>query len=203
MKFGNPRKLKEIWPEARETADQAARSVAVSLGDWLNSMIIQPAEPAGVQSPADIDLHGNDIAAEDQQIDGVVQRLEKFARTGPAAYAPKRSRGGGNAPLASELAPPTRQGMPSVRLPPSFESAVAEIVARQRVLNGSAAPGPQQQLPESFTAAPPAQDMSGLEDQLREITAQIETLHKPDGDAFSHLEHRIAVLADTLAAIRA
>ena len=167
-------------------------------------MIIQPAELAGVQSPADKDLPGNDIAAENQQIDGVVRRLEQLTRTGPAAYAPKRRRGEANAPLASELTPPPPfQGMPSVRLPPSFEYAVAEIVARQRVLNSRAAPGPQQQLPEYLAAAPPAQDMSGLEGQLRKITTQIETLRKPDGDAFSRLEHRIAVLADTLAAVRA
>ena len=202
MKFGNPGNLKEIWRETRETAEQAARRAAISLEGWLNSMIIQPAELAGVQSTADNDFHGNDIVAEKQQIYNVVQRLGRPTRTGPATYAPKRSRGEASAPLAGALVPPPHQGMSSVRLPPSFEHAVAEIVARQRVLNGRAAPVPQQQLPEYFAAAPPPQHLSGLEDQLRKITAQIETLRKPNGDAFSHLEHRIAVLSDTLAAIR-
>jgi localization factor PodJL len=143
---------------------------------------------AGVRWPADIDLHGNEIAAANQQIDGPVQRVEQLARTGPAAYAPKRSRWEAAAPLGSELAPPPpRQGMPSVRLPPSLECAVAEIVARQRVLNSKAAPGQRQQLPGSFAAAPPpAQDLSGLEEQLRQITAQIETPRNPDIELAIH-----------------
>ncbi len=185
MKFGVLRNLKEIRPERRETAEQLASSAAISLEEWLNSMITQAA--AGVQSPADNELRGNEIAAANQQFDGPVQRLEQLTRTGPAAYAPKRSRGEADALFASEPAPPPpRQEMPSVRLPPSFERAVAEIVARQRVLNGRAAPGSRQQPPECFTAVPPAPDLSGLEGQLRQITAQIEPLRKPDIELAIH-----------------
>jgi localization factor PodJL len=188
MKFGIQRSPKEIWPETRETVEQAARRAPISLEEWLTSMVIQLPALAGVQSSADNDLHRNEIAVANQQIDGPVQRREQLARTGPAAYAPKRSRGEAAAPLASELAPPPpRLGMPSVRLPPGLECAVAEIVARQRVLNSKAAPGQRQLPPESFTAVPPpAQDLSGLEEQLRQITAQIGTPRNPDIELAIH-----------------
>ena len=94
--------------------------------------------------------------------------------------------------------------MPSAP-PPALDRAVAEIAARQRALNGergaprqprAAAPAPlpapmlapmHETLPASMpTMAPspalapaPTQDLSGLEDQLRKITNQIETLRRP------------------------
>ena len=87
----------------------------------------------------------------------------------------------------------TPPAMPSVRLPPSLDRAVAEIAARQRALNGHAAP--PRQHPQAALAVPapapaatpappapaplPAQDLSGLEDQLHKITDQIETLRTP------------------------
>ena len=87
--------------------------------------------------------------------------------------------------------------LPNVRLPPSLDRAVAEIAARQRMLNGSAAPAPRQQ-PQAAMAAPaplPAQDLSGLEDLLRNITHQIETLRKPG------LEQAINALREELGEI--
>ena len=51
MKFGVPWSVKGIRPEARETAREAARRSGMSLGDWLNSVIIQQAEQEGVIAP--------------------------------------------------------------------------------------------------------------------------------------------------------
>ena len=48
MKFGVPWSFKGIRPEARETASEAARRSGVSLGEWLNAVIIQQAEQEGV-----------------------------------------------------------------------------------------------------------------------------------------------------------
>jgi localization factor PodJL len=224
MKFGVPWGPKEIRPETRETAEQAARRAGMSLEDWLNTMIIRQAELAGVQSPAPAggQIRDDDIAAVNHRLDDLTQRFEQLTRTGPAAYAPKRSREEPDDPPAAELpTTTTNPEMPSVRLPPSLERAVAEIVARQRVLNGEAAPAPRQQPPESIAvppaasqprpqetaviaapppvpksqppaaasvapAPPPAQDLSGLEGQLRQITAQIETLRKPDIEQAIH-----------------
>ena len=224
MKFGVAWGPKEIRPETRETAEQAARRAGMSLEDWLNTMIIRQAELAGAQSPAPAGDHlrNDDIAAVNHRLDDLTQRFEQLTRTGPAAYAPKRSREEPDDPPAAELpTTTTNPEMPSVRLPPSLERAVAEIVARQRVLNGEAAPAPRQQPPESIVAPPaasqpkpqeaavitapppipkaqpqaaasvvpappPAQDLSGLEGQLRQITAQIETLRKPDIELAIH-----------------
>jgi localization factor PodJL len=239
MKFGVPWGPKEIRPETRETAEQAARRAGMSLEDWLNAMIIHQAELAGVQSPAPADDHlrDDDIAAVNHRLDDLTQRFEQLTRTGPAAYAPKkRSREESDDPPAAELPPPAPRHpeMPSVRLPPSLERAVAEIVARQRVLNGKAAPAPRQQPPESIAAPPaasqqkpqeatvitasapvpraqpqaaasvapsppPTQDLSGLEDQLRKITAQIETLRKPDIElAINDLRDELSEIGRTL-----
>ena len=49
MKFGVPWSVKGIRPEARETAKEAARRSGMSLGEWLNSVILQQAEHEGVQ----------------------------------------------------------------------------------------------------------------------------------------------------------
>ncbi len=65
MRFGVPWSLKGIRPEARETAEAAARRAGLSLDDWLNSVIIQQAGQAGVRSPplADDNFHTGDLPA--------------------------------------------------------------------------------------------------------------------------------------------
>ena len=191
MKFGVPWSLKGIRPEARETAEAAARRSGMSLGEWLNSVIIQQAEQVGVQSPplADDEFHGGDLGAVNHRPDDMPLRAEQLAPKGPEAYAPKRSR--------SVTSPPPE--MPSERVPPSIERAVAEIAARQRILN--TAPPPRQQpqatmaAPAPVPAPPPAQDLSGLEDQLRNITNMIETLRLPG------VEQAINALRDELGEI--
>jgi localization factor PodJL len=71
--------------------------------------------------------------------------------------------------------------MPPMQMPPGLDRAVAEIAARQRTLNGEPSPAPAHApMPMTPPPAPlPAQDISGLEDRLRQITDQIETLRKP------------------------
>lgn len=226
MKFGVPWSVEGIRPEARETAKEAARRSGVSLGEWLNAVIIQQAEEEGVQAPSlDDDSDGNELATVHQRLDDITRRIEQLGRTGPAAYAPKRSRqepdqrteligrldrrldqfaNVASPPPSPPMAPPV---MPAVRLPPSLDRAVAEIAARQRMLNSHAAPAPRLQTQGSLAiAAPPVvaapapmplpvQDLSGLEDQLRNITSQIETLRKPG------VEQAINALRDELGEI--
>jgi localization factor PodJL len=108
-----------------------------------------------------------------------------------------------HAPAPSQL-PSTH--LPSMHLPPALDHAVAEIAARRRALNGDPAyaniPQPAPQAPPPMPVAAPAplaarptpppappsaapqaplpsQNLSGLENQLRRITDQIETLRKP------------------------
>ena len=52
MKFGVPWSVKGIRPEARETAREAARRSGMSLGDWLNSVILQQARKAACMRSA-------------------------------------------------------------------------------------------------------------------------------------------------------
>lgn len=209
MKLSVPWSVKGIGPEARETARQAARRSGLSLGEWLNSVILQQAAQDGVHDVHDVD----DLAGVHHRLDDLTRRIERFAHSapaaGPEAYAPKRGRDD-NAQIADligrldqvvntsrAVTPPP--AMPSAPLPPALDRAVAEIAARQRALNGQPSleqPGPARPRPQARPQAPvdapaampklapvmvpaPMQDISGLEDQLRQITDQIETLRKP------------------------
>jgi localization factor PodJL len=241
----------------------------MSLGEWLNSVILDQAEESGLlhaQNHGDDDAsYAHELAGVHQRLDDITRRLERFARPGPEAYAPKHSRSEepdriaeliarldrrleqfveaarpAAAPAAyvqvasaPAYAPPPRTQpqpqpqawataaapMPNVQLPPALDRAIAEITARQRALNRPdaaplpprppfmAPPPPAQFAPPPFvppasapppryappappraylaaTPAPapapvPAQDLSGLEEQLRRITDQIETLRRP------------------------
>src|SRR5882757_11121388 len=96
MKFGVPWSVKGIRPEARETAKEAARRSGMSLGEWLNSIILHQAAESGVAVHDDDDDEdmsvGHELSTVHQRLDDLTQRIERFTRTGPAAYAPKRSR---------------------------------------------------------------------------------------------------------------
>jgi localization factor PodJL len=201
MKLGVPWGVKKIRPEARETAIEAARRSGVSLDEWLNSVILQQAEQQGIDPQA----HGRngeagaELAGVNHRLDDLTRRIDQLMRSGPAAYAPPRSRIAAAAEqLAGAKRPPSAR--PNVPLPPGLDRALSEIGARRRALNGEpaeAAPPPPRQPepiapPAPVAAAPapapapapmqtpmPAQNLIGLEDQLRHITDQIETLRKP------------------------
>jgi localization factor PodJL len=213
MKFDVPWSVKGIRPEAREQAREAARRSGVSLGEWLNAVIVQQAEEEGVQAHSHIEEDDDEIASVNQRLDDLSRRIEKIGRTGPEAYAPTKSRNEpdqlaeliqrldkrldqfSNVARAVAQLPqqPMQLAVPSVQLPPSLDRAVAEIAARKRILNGNApaapVPTPPQYqthgnlamaVPAMAASAPlPQQDLSGLEDQLRTITNQIETLRNP------------------------
>jgi localization factor PodJL len=96
--------------------------------------------------------------------------------------------------------------------PGSFDSAIAEISARQNELDGFAAhpvlrsappiaPAPAYAPPPAAAYAPPppppGPDFSSLERHLLKITSQIESLRQPD-----HIEQSIAAFRSELAEIR-
>ena len=94
--------------------------------------------------------------------------------------------------------------------PASFDSAIAEIAARQNELDGPAtrqmpqrsAPPMQEPAPPMAAYAPPlaapaGPDFSSLERHLLKITSQIEALQRPD-----HIEQSIASFRGELAEIR-
>lgn len=120
--------------------------------------------------------------------------------------------------MAPQMPPPMRNfappqpapaPAPAPQMPPGLDRAAADIAARQRSLNGS--PQAQQQpvppMPQVVTApaAPaympqvPAQDLSGLEEHLKQITDQIETLRRPGvEDAINALRSELGEIARAL-----
>jgi localization factor PodJL len=116
------------------------------------------------------------------------------------AYAP---------PLAPSLAPDFAPFAPAPNWNGSLDHAVAEIAARRKALNGEAV-APAQQAPAMLQAAPqqppaivraptPAQDLSGLEEQLRQITDRIDTLRTPGvEDAINALRGELAEIGNAL-----
>ncbi|MBV8793041.1 MAG: SEL1-like repeat protein [Pseudolabrys sp.] len=212
MKLGVPWSVKGIRPEARETAKEAARRAGMPLSEWLNTAIINSASEEGID-PADFELGGNtEVAAMNARLDDLTRKIDRLAtaRSGPEAYAPPHVR----APAMPSYIPPAPQ-MHLVRAASPFSAAAAEIAARQRALNGQpplaaahaqsapvvpplivtqAAPAMVPQL-----APAPAQDLSGLEDQLRRITDQIETLRRPGvEEAINALRGELAEIGHAL-----
>ncbi|MBS0534133.1 MAG: SEL1-like repeat protein [Proteobacteria bacterium] len=142
---------------------------------------------------------GNDQLA--QLISRLDQRIEQLAALPRmmAPYAPPLPQQPQQPAWAPPAMPTAAPAMRPPMAPPAapavpfgLDRAVAEIAARQRSLNGTPAqaqpafqPAPQPPLPQAVTTPAylpqpvPAQDLSGLEDRLRQITDQIETLRKP------------------------
>ena len=131
------------------------------------------------------------------------QRIDQIATIPRMMAAP---------PMAPAMMPPMTPPMAPVMPPQGLDRAVAEIAARQRMLNGGA---PQQPVPPQVQAyAPPhaqvyvpppvmmpvpSQDLSGLEEHLRQITDQIETLRRPGvEDAINALRAELGDIGQAL-----
>jgi localization factor PodJL len=263
MKLGVPWSVKGIRPEARETARQAARRSGMSLGEWLNTTILEQAAEDGIRPPGyeddDDDAYADELAGVHERLDDLTRRIAQFSRTAdrgprrvrhdrrderdarddqiaeligrldrrieqfvtqsarpapvahvpphyapptaPAAYAPPQYQQpypvayAPAPPRPAPSAPPPRPQPPQAGL----DRAIAEIAARQRALRGEPpAPAPQPAsapAPEPMLQQVPAQNLTGLEDQLRRITDQIETLRRPG------VEEAINALRDELGEI--
>lgn len=186
MKSGVPWSLKGIRPEAREAAREAAQRSGMPLGEWLNSVIINQAAHEGVDPELFASDDHDDINAVHARLDELQRRLDRMARagTGPAAYAPPHVR---HAPHPAPAPAPAPHRMDAPLTLGGIDQAVAEITARRAALNGEPMPAvvrapaapPVAAAPAQMRVPLPAQDLSGLEDQLRQITSQIETLRQP------------------------
>ena len=104
MKLGVPWRVKGIRPDARETAREAARRAGMSVGEWLNAVILDSADEEGVR----LSRHGRDDDEDDndqlfavhERLDDLTRQLERLHRApsprspyapaaqGPEAYAP-------------------------------------------------------------------------------------------------------------------
>ena len=157
--------------------------------------------PKAGRAPA---AQSNETAQLAQLIARLDQRIDQMAQIPRMMAAPS---------LAPQM---PHQAMPQA--PQGLDRAVAEIAARQRSLNGGApgrAPQQQQPVPPQVQAyAPPhqqqqplpqvlmpvpSQDLSGLEEHLRQITDQIETLRRPGvEEAINALRGELSEIAHAL-----
>jgi len=200
MKFGFPWNVKGIRQHAQQTAQEAARRAGMPLSDWLNAIILQQAATQGIRVPSlsrDSDERTADhLTGMHQRLDDLTRRIDQVTRSGSAPYAPKRDREESELfarmeqrfdQFAAKIARPSTPHAADNIYPPGLVSAIAEIAARHRSLNGGAAPAP-------------AQDLSGLEGQLRRITDQIETLRRPGvEEAIGALHVELREISHTLA----
>ena len=224
MKSGATWKLKGRGPEGREIARAAARRSGTSVGEWLNRVIAAADDEDEAQPPprdvdheprrrrwrqgfryqgrhngrgSDANRSGGDRDAEEEaparrqggpyreeppREPADQRRRDRVRREERAAG--RASRGDQNVSTDQDV---------------SIDQAVAEIMARQRALDGAAPgerePAERQQPPAPFThpgegraslressptapetTAGAAPDLGGLDRQLRQITARIEAL---------------------------
>ncbi len=210
MKFGVPWNVKGVRPELRDSARRAARRSGLSVGEWLNRAI---EEQAATGSDPIHDDNGAAQSRFDESLSHIDRRLDQLiARERPVQDHPPHRM------AVPQYAPP-----PVDPWPTSIEQAIAEISARQHMLDAGFDSGPAMPaspplapaMPPSFTApyAPPAyrshhepvprwpvQDLSGLENQLRRITEQIEALHRPrDNEDIAALRKELADIGTRLA----
>ena len=151
---------------------------------------------------------GEDLAAINDRLDELTRHLERVAQSGGKRGA---ARDDEHAPdrvsealarldrrldqvIAEARSAPieAQRRMLQAAPPPPASSGpnwAAEISARQRALDGGAAAAMRAP---AWQAPAPSQDLSALENHLRQITTQIASLHEPYEDALSALRSDLA-----------
>src|SRR5215510_1441176 len=188
-------------PQPLEAAREAARRSGMSVGEWLDSVILQSARQEGA-TPARRSDDGRQeaaterrrredatprqdasprepLAAVNARLDTLSQQLDRLATTSAAIGVAGRDDEMPNQ-IASPTEPP-RLAQTTTASP--LDHALAEIAERQRMLDGE---GARSELPRA-----PSQGYGGLEQQLRNINSQIESL-KPIGGAVETLRDDLA-----------
>jgi localization factor PodJL len=184
MKSAASWNIEGVAPQARETAREAARRAGLSVGEWLNTAIVDSAGDVPATTPGEQE-NPRRLA---EAIGRLSARLEELIEGRASEMA---SEAAGAKPIYPQLpaSPPDWAS--------GIDQAVAEIAARQHALDaGATRPG----LQSGFDLEPlgiPLQNVSGLEQQLRAITQQIESLRRPCA-----VETDVAALRQELAGIR-
>jgi localization factor PodJL len=243
MTFGVPWNVKGIRPEARLTAKEAARRSGVSVGEWLDSVIIESAIEEGVRPRRPRQAHDEELDAVEQyqhrcplaaddtalagvteRLDGLSRQLERMLRDNVAPPPRTADRNGKDEENSQRLAhvierfdrrldhlfaqggPESERRVAAVDRavaalgasdagPSGLDQAVAEISARQRALDAdpTAPSGFDRYRPDGTALS------QGLEQQLRNINSQIETLRRSGADeAIADLRTDLAEIRRTL-----
>ena len=199
-----PWHVKGVHPDAREVAREAARRSGVSVGAWLNSLIITAAEqgespmgesapvaevspvaaPAPARAPA-----GEALSSIGRQIDELKWRLETLSRDGSTRQAAASAAASAaaeeirSARLADAISRIDRQldRLSRSKRPARAESddtvddALAEITARQHALEDELTAPHLFDLPDAEGARRRTEN-AAVEKQLQEIASQIKAL---------------------------
>jgi len=209
MKFGRPWNVEGIRPRARETARAAARRSGLTVGEWLNAVIIEQAAEEGI-GRLDVSEDGyvadEDLAALHDRLADLAKQLDRIER-------------GNRASLLSQSAEQAGDAVP--RPPRQIEDAIARLDQRldQMLTEGRAAASEierrvssvdsalqnleRARLQLSYQASPAADeqrghqtsDLAGLEQYLHKISHQIDGLSRPC-DANAAVDALRADLAD-------
>jgi localization factor PodJL len=145
--------------------------------DELARQVDHLSHPGGSRAPARYPASGDDtrsIADVLARLDQKVERLGAMSRAAAASYPSY----------------PERPAAPSIAPDSAVDQALAEIEARQRMLDGVAPVTAPMELPRA-----PTQSLPDLEQQLREINARIENM-RPCG-----IDAAVETLRDDLAEI--
>ena len=165
-----------LSPELYQAAREAARRAGMSVEDWLSVTFGKAAIASAGQSAA------RRFEAETEPAPGrggerLSDTVAKLNARLEHLTASLDSRG--------QAAPEPRRAPPLAPAEPAIDQVIAEIAARQRALEEAppapaAAAAASEDRPERHGAAAVV-DLSGLEKQLGQIAAQIETLRRPCG----------------------
>jgi localization factor PodJL len=200
-----PWHVKGVHPDAREVAREAARRSGVSVGAWLNSLIINAADqgespmmdesmPVAAASPTPAPAPARAPASEaltsiGRQIDELKWRLETLSRDDSARQAAASAAASAaaeeirSARLADAIARIDRQldrlsrGKRPARAETddNVDDVLAEITARQHALDDEFTEPKLFDLPDGDTARRRSEN-AAVEKQLQEIAAQIKAL---------------------------
>ncbi|MEH2523699.1 MULTISPECIES: hypothetical protein [unclassified Bradyrhizobium] len=96
-----------IDPSVRERAEAAARRAGMTLNDWLNSTIGEPAPPSfsapSNQRPAMHGRQGPDVADIHQRLDSITRQIEQISRPAPRGDASRGEVARGEPTVARQL----------------------------------------------------------------------------------------------------
>ena len=95
MKFGRPWNVEGVRPRAQETARTAARRSRVTVGEWLDSAIIERAADEGIDLPGTHDDGARpraDLAVVNDRLAHLTKQLDHIERTGGSTQFNERSR---------------------------------------------------------------------------------------------------------------
>lgn len=179
-----------LSPELYQAAREAARRAGMSVEDWLSAtfgkVAVASASKSSTVAPTQRSPQAESLTRGGEKLTDTVAKLNARLEQLTASLD---SSGQGGSP-----APAPRNAPPLAPEDPGLDQVIAEIAARQRALEEAplapAAPAAAAGRQDGVAAV----DLSGLEKQLSQIAAQIETLRRPCGveDVVSALRSDLA-----------